>query len=832
MKRELNLDHIYLDWAPERLRYSPPGRDFKPKEIFTPPNPVTHSRRLAGQVDQLKAMFAQVQERRTSVAELEKVHAQYIAVDFVPKGVKRIESFENARDKIELAVVQSTESEPDATAVLRLEAGRLKNLETKISTYGDPSQLTITGRSKNVDLLGGVTRFRRLRLRDLWTGDPADIQDVTAVLFWEVWLASNVNSAWFEQSAKRMGLDVFPGHELRFPDRTVVIARGTSKAMERAVIYLGAVMELRRPSLVKDFVEMPAVDQLAWVEDLIIIPPSEEACRICLLDDGIDRGHPLLAQALDQEAVLTYNRAWGVADLNKGHGTSMGGIAVFGEELAQILADGRFFEPPCLLESVKVLPEVPAKDPPLPGEVIQSAIAAVETTNPTADRVFCMAVTGQPVSDGAPTAWSAAMDQACAGSEEENVSGRVIVVSAGNAPWLDNGFDYPDSNQMSMAEDPAQAWNPLIVGAFTDFHQYDPVTFPEWDPVAPAGAISPTTTTALNWDRKKWPNRPDVVMEGGNLLESADGQRALPAVMSLLTARRRRIPGDRLLAHFGETSCATALAARLAALVVSAQETIRPETVRALIVHSARWTNAMLKEAPFSGRRKYDFLARTVGMGVPNLERAIYSAKDSLTMVLEGALAPYDENGQLATAHLHALPWPKETLSALSHEPVRMRVTLSYFIDPRPGKREYASKYRYASHGLRFHLKSSTESKDEFLVRINKRAREDGSEPTSVSDAPEWLLGYDARSRGSLHSDIWEGTAEDLAAKDHIAVIPVKGWWAEDKSKRKQEVRYSLVVSIETKEVNTKIDFHAEVTTILQEVEAAEVDGLGWDPFE
>src|SRR3712207_7795828 len=36
------------------------------------------------------------------------------------------------------------------------------------------------------------------------------------------------------------------------------------------------------------------------------------------------------------------------------------------------------------------------------------------------------------------------------------------------------------------------------------------------------------------------------------------------------------------------------------------------------------------------------------------------------------------------------------------------------------------------------------------------------------------------RSAGSIHADIWEGTAADLANRGAIAVYPVTGWWKEN----------------------------------------------------
>ena len=70
-----------------------------------------------------------------------------------------------------------------------------------------------------------------------------------------------------------------------------------------------------------------------------------------------------------------------------------------------------------------------------------------------------------------------------------------------------------------------------------------------------------------------------------------------------------------------------------------------------------------------------------------------------------------------------------------------------------------------------------------------------------------WFLGEMARNRGSLHSDILECSAADLAERSVIAVYPVSGWW-KDQPKRDRSAkgaRYSLVVSIETPGVESDI---------------------------
>lgn len=67
-----------------------------------------------------------------------------------------------------------------------------------------------------------------------------------------------------------------------------------------------------------------------------------------------------------------------------------------------------------------------------------------------------------------------------------------------------------------------------------------------------------------------------------------------------------------------------------------------PETVRALLVHSCRYTPTMT--ACFDGltrRRRAEALVRCFGYGVPDLERSRYSARNELTLVLEREIQPF-----------------------------------------------------------------------------------------------------------------------------------------------------------------------------------------------
>lgn len=278
--------------------------------------------------------------------------------------------------------------------------------------------------------------------------------------------------------------------------------------------------------------------------------------------------------------------------------------------------------------------------------------------------------------------------------------------------------------------------------------------------------------------------------------------------LSLLTTHHA--PADRLLTVSWATSAATALAANMAAQIMAAYPGLWPETIRALIVHSARRTPQMLRAYSVGGTptEQHTSLLRHCGYGVPDVERALWSASNSLTLLVQDTLQPFmRERGDIKTRdmHIHDLPWPQDMLADLGAAHVRMRVTLSYFIEPNPGERGFNNKYSYQSHGLRFDVRRRAETDGEFESRINKLARD--SDYAGADSDPGWELGDKLRRRGSLHSDVWEGTAADLANRGKIAVFPTKGWWKTRRGLQRfdHRARYALTVSIEAPEVEQDI---------------------------
>lgn len=521
--------------------------------------------------------------------------------------------------------------------------------------------------------------------------------------------------------------------------------------------------------------------------------------------------------ALAEDDLHTYHPTWDVSD-HDGHGTEMAGLALYGD-LTEILAGG----PITLghrLESVKILPPRGQNHAHLYGAITKEGVARAEVQAPNRPRVVSMAVTTTDFRDrGQPSEWSAAIDSLTSGADDDQR--RLVIVSAGNTDLAER-HQFPVSNLTDGIHDPGQAWNALTVGAFTEKTYINPATYPDWTPISPPGDLSPSSTTSVIWSRT-WPVKPDIVLEGGNMaLDPGTGTADFVDSLELLSTYY--LPLKKLLISSRETSAATAQAARIAAILQAQYPNFRPETLRALMVHSADWTPAMRQRVEAEGlprRKTTQLLLRCYGFGVPQIQSLLWSTQNSLTLIAQESLQPYDRiDGKVKTRdmHIHAIPWPHEVLQQLGETPVEMRVTLSYFIEPNPARRGWTKKHRYMSHGLRFDVKTPTETLDQFRTRINQAARdEELGNPTS-SDAAEWLLGPDLRSLGSIHSDRWEGTAAELAERGFIGVYPVIGWWRE----RHQIGRwgrmawYSLVVTIKTPE--TKMDIYNPVATMIRPV--------------
>lgn len=803
------LPHLILRQAPRTERYTSPqtgGGGFSRKQQ----DRNAHGRRLQAQLRAAQASAGPDGVRLEFRSE--------------PGFELALDSLEARRSGIQLLSTVERKSPSGATVTVATvfvplgKTGHFTQILEKYLTQNSPS-----GNPRNSKLVDNIAAIRRAVLDSFWTDSEEARPRPRERAWWEMWLRlpDERYFAQFRHAAEAARIEVSSTF-IKFLDRRVVLIRATREQFESHPLLLDFLAELRRAKeTAGEFLKLPPREQAEWVQDLRrrLQGPGPDSPVVCVLDTGVNRGHELLEGALPAASLFAYRSSWRVTD-HDGHGTEMAGVALYGD-LTPLVASGERVVLEHGLESVKILPPQGQNPPPLYGAITMDAAAQVESVAPRRRRTFSLAVTTNEGRDrGAPSSWSATIDQVAAGvGEADGGKRRLFCVSAGNtdrSSWP----AYPESNQIESVRDPGQSWNALTVGAFADRIQITDAAFDDWSPLARPGDLGVSSTTSLVW-QPRWPVKPDVVLDGGNHAISPDRKEVDPVdELSLLTTFWK--PLQKQFVATGETSAATAQAARIAARIQARYPQLWPETIRALIVDSARWTTAMLERfPPQQSRRSGENLIRVFGYGVPNQERALWSASNSLSLIVQGDLQPFDRDGsdyKTRDLNLHSLPWPRETLEEIGAASVEMRVTLSYFVEPDPARRgAWKTKYRYASHGLRFDVKSATESERSFRARINRQARDDESGHLSwSSDSDQWVLGPTLRKAGSLHSDIWKGPAADLASKDAVAVFPVTGWWKERHHLERwnSRARYALVVSIHAPEVEA--DLYTPIAAILR----------------
>ncbi len=329
---------------------------------------------------------------------------------------------------------------------------------------------------------------------------------------------------------------------LRLHDRTVLWVAGTWDSLQGLPFTSVPLAEVRRPELVDTIEDLPVEEQDELTSDLAgrVTGAPTDSPAVCHLDTGVRRTHVLLEASLDSDDEHTVVPG-GPAD-RANHGTPMAGLALFGHLDGLLLGAAPIIALRHRLESVKVLPDPGGAphDPLTYGVVTAEGVAAPEAAK-SRPRVFCMPITDtSDVRPGEPTLWSASIDALAVGvdigrrgntlellSEPKADASRLFVISAGNVRHPDFAADYKAACDLAPIEDPAQAWNALTVGAYTDLADTpsDP-TFQGWTPLGQAGDISPLSRTSVSFARK-WPLKPDICMEGGNVLRDGPQDQAL-----------------------------------------------------------------------------------------------------------------------------------------------------------------------------------------------------------------------------------------------------------------------------------------------------------------
>jgi len=401
-------------------------------------------------------------------------------------------------------------------------------------------------------------------------------------------------------------------------------------------------------------------------------------------------------------------------------------------------------------EAMKIFPPngFPPTEPPSYGFVTQGAIALVEIQRPNVNRSFCIAISAVDFPASRPSTWSGALDQAAAGSMPGDMISpapaserpkRLIMVATGNVA----GGTKSDVLPCSPIEDPAQSWNALTIGGFIRKEQ-PPAPPPDLKPVVAANNRSPFSRGSQSLPDDLTPIKPELLFEAGNMLSDATESCAWEPSVSLLSTGSDVVTEP--LVPFWATSAAVGVAGYFMGRLQASFPSLWPETYRALAVNSASWPRPIRKRlvgrgAHWKAKSKADLqqIIREVGYGVPNVERAIMSARNDVTLIAQAEIQPFSngdgKGGVFNELHFYSLHWPKTALEQLESEIVVMKVTLSYFIEPNLTGRAATRPDTYRSFGLRFSIKKRRETEKDFRSRrtIERTRRARGRSEPRVS---------------------------------------------------------------------------------------------------
>ncbi|MBK1439677.1 S8 family peptidase [Parapedobacter sp. ISTM3] len=819
--------HIFITGNVNSEKFKTPQRG-RGESNIPARNRVAHSQKLLNQLDAIWQAKEQLQRQR-GAEQIATREGTYISFTSAADHDLITKSLEDLRKGIRLLNIKEIpvgENQTQIRATVYVPNGKEGHFISKIQKY--QQEETAKGEPKNAPLVNSIEDVSIALLEGLWTDNPQLIPEENTK-WCEAWLNVNTKEnqeqeqiAQFLTTLENIGI-AYKHNSIIFPERAVLLVNANRAQLIELMLQSDLLAEFRAGQEPAGFwVNESNVEQQNWVNDLLgRIELVDSNVKVCLLDSGVNNGHQLLQPLIDDANTLTVDNVWGTDDHESGagHGTLMAGVAAYGK-MEQVLVSQNQVPLTHRLCSVKILPRPHQNGTPkeLWGDITAQAIARAEIQNPNMVLVYCMSVTStEDVNFGRPSSWSGAVDNLAYGDGENQ---RLIIVSAGNIRDDESWQNYPYSNFTSSVQNPAQAWNAVVAGAHTEKVQVTDPNFQNHSPVANEGELSPYSSTSLIWE-KRWPVKPDVVFEGGNLLKAPDNNITSHEDLELLsTSKSIQIkPFDTVNA----TSAAAAQASWFAAKVAFEYPNAWAETIRGLMIHSADWNNAMRNQhEKQNNKRDITNLLRTFGFGVPNLDKALYSQESALTFIAQETIQPfsYKEGSSSDTEtneiHFFDLPWPSDLLLEMGQIPVKLRITLSYFIEPGAGEIGWKDKYRYQSHGLRFDVNNIGENEDDFRKRINKAAREEDEEVNGNAGSNRWVIGTNNRSSGSIHSDFWEGTAADLSTCNHIAVYPVIGWWRERKhlGKVENKTRYSLIISIETPAQD--VELYTTVKTMIE----------------
>lgn len=363
---EERFKNLFLQDTAERIDYKSPssgGAKFR----FPERNFVEHGRRIQQKLAQTWDHFRDVQAQRTAVS-LPVREGVYLEFESTPDFDLKIKSLENRRSKIRLLNVRNVDIDGKQVqrATVFIPQGKENYFLNKVLKYAEEG--------RNKELISSIEDVKLAILESFWQDETKWMPGDDPV-WCEIWLNGDTRETEesFREIAVRLNIEL-KNETLYFPERIVILGKANNQQLQDLIICSENIAEFRRASeTARFFVELENKDQSAWAEDLLSrLHIVDAAVSVCILDGGVNNGHPLISPLMNDEDSQAFNEDWGVSD-DTGHGTGMAGIVAFGD-LQKALESNQRIEILHSLESLKILPPRGQNDPELYGAITSQSV--------------------------------------------------------------------------------------------------------------------------------------------------------------------------------------------------------------------------------------------------------------------------------------------------------------------------------------------------------------------------------------------------------------------------------------------------------------------------
>ena len=546
-------------------------------------------------------------------------------------------------------------TEPNKATILFADDGQLQEFQQRITRYGGaipagqkhPSHKWL-GAIDSLELWGREHRIgHKLRATPI---DPVALYTVDV----ELWYFDSREAC--QQRLDELKQFLRGAHQYYLDDYL-----GSSLCLAR-VRVTGAVLEQLLQADTVATIDLPPHADLSVtsvfqkaLDDFAPIPsPPADAPRLCVIDSGLERGHPMLGPAVGDTSAIP--ASIGTSLDRAGHGTRVAGVALYGD-MAEGIQSGHF-TPELMLFSVRVTnDDGHFDDETLLVNQIREAVEQMHEGYGC--RVFNMSL-GDPATiftdNSYPTHWATILDEL---AREKDI---VIVVSTGNHyPAIDENDpdalvrNYPTYlfDDAARLIDPAMAVNVLTVGSLahnhasyrTERHPNDPA----YIPIAQVNQPSPFTRRGPGVEGAI---KPDLCDYGGNLVYDGRMRRVILNDQGAgIVSTHHEFGQGRLFAFDVGSSYAAPRVAHQAARIFGHYPQASANLVRALLVASAEIPAEAKACLGFESSEEKNRLLQICGYGRANLERALFSTPNRVTLFREETL-------EINHFHLYEIPIP------------------------------------------------------------------------------------------------------------------------------------------------------------------------------